>query len=139
MLGELAVYYSVFINRETICSSNGVIAYDGLKENILETVNVYDEFGNKLSYKNEKLFLKTKPGTVVFEYTYLPQSFKIGDEVKFAFNTLTIGLIATGVVGEYVLISGDYQRGAVWLEKYKNSLNKIFLKKSFVSKERCFI
>ena len=139
VISELAVDYSAFRIKEKISTESGIIEYSSLSENAIEIISVVDEYGNKLAYKLTPTYLKTTPNTVTIEYTYIPKSFKLDGEVELSNKKVTLSLMASGVAGEYVLVSGDYAKGMALIEKYHERLSKLFIGKGGILKERSFL
>ena len=96
---------------------------------MLEVISVKTTAGVESNFLQYPSKIKTVSGTVEITYTYLPETFLLEQEVDFPDKRITPSLIAQAVAGEYYLVEGFIEKAQVFLEKYKNKINALYLKR----------
>ena len=136
VINELALEYLPLKFIETAESNGGIIYFGSLSKNILQVLNIFDEYDNKISYKLHADYVKTKPERVKIEYTYIPDTYAIDDVIGYAEKDLPLRAIGYGVASEFSIISGLYDEGVMWDKRYKDSLSNLVFPKSVTAKKR---
>lgn len=125
VLNEIANEYVPLKKMVEVVTENGIVSYDDFGEVVLDIVEITDDYGNKIKYKLYPEYLKTKPGSVNIEYTYLPDKKTLEDEIGYKNGRVSGRIVAYGTAGEYCLINGNYEEAYMWDKRYKDSLTYV--------------
>ncbi len=125
VLNEIANEYVPLKKQAEAVTDNGIVRYEDFNDVLLDIVEITDDYGNKIKYKLYPDYLKTKPGTVFIEYTYLPDKKKLDDDIGYKNTRVSGRIVAYGTAGEYCLINGNYEEAYMWDKRYKDSLTYV--------------
>lgn len=139
VINELATEYVPLKTTEICQSQNGQILYTSLLETPLDILNVYDAFDNKVAFKTTSLYVKTKPEAVRIEYTYIPDSASVNEEIAYREKDVPLRVIAYGTAAEISLIEGKFDEATIWDKRFKESILNRILPKNTVMKGRRFV
>lgn len=120
---ELAVCYFPLLRTEKISVKNGRFGYGELERRIVKALSLKKD-GRIAKYKAYPSYIAADDGEYEIEYSYLPeeQSFEGTLECDVRVNK---DVVALGAISEYALMVGEYEKGNIYDEKYKEALKNI--------------
>ena len=121
----IATEYIKLKEKVTLHNTDNKLLYKDISsKNILDIVNVCDEYGNKLKFKAEYDGIITKQGKLQITYAFIPNEITIDDEIDFKTH-ITERVFAYGVLAEYFFVKGVFDDASVWDIRFKQALQTI--------------
>ncbi len=130
---EVATDYLPLKTVEELTVTDGVIELDTLTKRLINVIRLTDVNDCSVRYKLYPTSIETSTGNVNLEYSYMPDSVTIDDDIESFSGKLTKRIIAYGVASEYCLISGLYDEASLWEKRFKDALLIASRKKSDVT------
>lgn len=123
VIGETASDYLPLKTRETVTTDDGEIEYSKLTKSIIDVYSVKDEYGRTVPVREYfDRILVPKKGRYEVEYSYMPQSVGLDDEIPYT-ERLGARAIGYGTACEYCIISGMTDDAVLWDKRYKDALH----------------
>ncbi|MCI8728570.1 MAG: hypothetical protein HFK07_01945 [Clostridia bacterium] len=120
---ELAVCYFPLYKREKITVKDGRFDYGSLEKRIVKIVALREN-GTPRKFKAYPSSLSAEDGEYEIEYSYMPKEQSLDGTLECDFR-INKDVVALGAISEYALMVGEYEKGNVYDEKYKEALKNI--------------
>lgn len=120
---ELAVCYFPLYTTEKVSVNGGRLEYGKLERRIVKPVSLKRN-GDKVKYKAYPSYIAVEDGDYDMEYSYLPEERSLSGMLE-CDARINKDVVALGAISEYALMVGEYEKGNIYDEKYKEALKNI--------------
>lgn len=118
---EIALDYYPLKKEETLSCTNGKLVFSRLTVQPAEILSVKDKYGNRIPFRCFPDYLEADCESATVLYSYAPSAKGISDNCEYG-GKISARLMAFGVVSEYLIRRGEYERGKLWAVKYRDCL-----------------
>ncbi len=139
IINEIATSFVPMTTREQVEIKNGRVYFSDLSQTPLEIIGVYDNSGDKLSFKSDGESIKIAATATCIEYKYLPPNYGLTDKIGFKDTDVSLRLMAYGTVAEYSLIERAFEESVTWRNRYVDALSAISLPQNKTVRARSFV
>ena len=138
VLGELASTFVPMVKSEVIIFSSNKFRFSELTENIIEVVDLHDEYGNEFTYEisGQNLIADLRSG--VLKYQYLPKNYDLNDVVGYKETEVSKMTLTSGLAAEYSISEGLFDEAVMWHKRFVDGVNAITRPKNVKIKSRCW-
>lgn len=125
VLEDLYRDYATDCRKTVVEVKNGIADVSGL--NMCRVLSLADSSGNSASFTyNSQGLLAETDGRYNLTYARLPQTLTYVSEVVLPDPRITYRIFIYGVIAEYLKRRGDYQKSAVWNDKFVTALSAAY-------------
>ncbi|MDD4211222.1 MAG: hypothetical protein PHC46_02365 [Clostridia bacterium] len=128
---EVASDYVPLKHTQTVTSENGEISLESLEKRLISVLSLIDSTSEvSVKYKVYPTSIKVKDGSYNLEYSYMPDSVVLENDIEGFGGKLSERIMAYGVASEYLLISGLFDEATLWKKRFLDSILTVSSKKS---------
>lgn len=130
VIDELACSYIPAVTAEDLKSTGGRIYYKDFTKTPLKVLKVSDLQGNRLDFSYSPEYITVNVQSAAVEYEFLPEAYKIDDEICYSEKDVPKRVLAYGVTAEFCITEGDFDEAVTWHKRYIDALSDICLPKN---------
>ncbi len=138
VINELATTYVYMFTSEKVIPKEGKIYFSNLNKKIIKVDGVFDERGNKLSYKIHPEYIITTSNASTVRYAHLPETKNLEEESGYQDKDLSVRLLAYGLCAEYCLVERRFDEAVMWHKRFMDAVSVVCLPKTATLKKRSF-
>lgn len=128
VMQELCCDYAAIVKSCVVEAKNGFIDTESLQLN--RVLSLKDNSNNNAPYRYTKGGLFAADGEYLLTYARLPEKIFWDDELTMPDPRITDRLFAYGVLFEYFLATGEFEKSKLWEIRYRDALQALCGKKS---------
>jgi hypothetical protein len=128
-INEIATEYIPVVTVESVTNFSGYIYFNSLLMDVLKVIAVYDNQGNKLSFKPVQYGIKTSNSACRIEYSYIPPEYNLSSTIDFEEKNVPKRVVAYGVASQVCIIEGKFDEAGLWNSRFKDSVTNIAMPK----------
>lgn len=134
VIRELASCYLPLIMSEKVRIDDSRLDYTSLSKRVIKIIKLSNDDGN-VRFKMYPTYMYADNGIYTVEYSYLPDNIGLDDEIECDIR-INEDILTSGIISEYALMSGEYEKGTIYDEKYKEAIKNLQVPRREISVKR---